>query len=53
VVQGDRPSKRVYTLAADREAALLRWDPARGVESVSTCTWSLPRGLAGKQLAAG
>jgi hypothetical protein len=33
----------------------LRWDPDQGgpVESVSTCTWSLPRGLAGKRLTAG
>ena len=33
----------------------MRWDPDRGgpVESVSTCTWSLPRGLAGKRLTAG
>jgi hypothetical protein len=33
----------------------IRWDPDRGgpVESVSTCTWSLPRGLAGMRLTAG
>jgi hypothetical protein len=33
----------------------MRWDPDQGgpVESVSTCTWSLPRGLAGKRLTAG
>jgi hypothetical protein len=34
----------------------MRWDPDRGVgpvESVSTCTWSLPRSLTAKRLTAG
>jgi hypothetical protein len=33
----------------------LRWDPDQGgpVESVSTCSWSLPRNLAGRRLTAG
>ena len=35
-------------------AATVRWVYELGpVESVSTCTWSLPRGLAGKRLMAG
>ena len=43
------------TIGVPARIVTLRWDPDQGgpVESVSTCTWSLPRGLAGKRLTAG
>jgi hypothetical protein len=43
------------TVSVPVRVVTLRWDPDQGgpVESVSTCTWSLPRGLAGKRLTAG
>jgi hypothetical protein len=43
------------TVGVPVRVVTIRWDPDQGgsVESVSTCTWSLPRGLAGKRLTAG
>jgi hypothetical protein len=42
------------TVSVPVRAATVRWVYELGpVESVSTCTWSLPRGLAGKRLTAG
>ena len=42
------------TVSVPVRVATVRWVYQLGpVESVSTCTWSLPRGLAGKRLTAG
>ena len=41
------------TVSVPVRTATVRWDTSGPVESVSTCTWSVPRGLTGKRLTAG